>query len=382
MLFHRAYRYEMNPNATQRIAFARHAGVARFAFNWGLARRIRYYRLFKKSANAARLKKHLNKIKAKRFPWLSEVSTYAVQSAMADLDKAFANFFAGLKKGSKTGFPKFKKKGKSRDSFRLYGSMHVYERHVQLPRIGAVRLKELPKVEGKIKSMTVSREADRWYVSIATEREVDDPMPSTKPPCGIDLGLNTFATIASDRPDGSLKIRKVKSPKPLKTKLRRLKILQRRVSRKQKGSNNRKKAVMKVARLHRRIRNIRQDFTHKLSHDLTKKHGAIRVENLNIKGMMAGKLAKSVSDAGWNEFLRRLEYKTQWQGGTVEKADRYYPSSKLCSDCGYKLDFLSRGADEWDCPVCSSHHDRDGNAATNLLRNTTVRTTANVSGPS
>ena len=159
MLRLQAYRYELKPNATQRIAFAQHAGVARFAFNWGLARRIRYYRLFKRTANAFRLLKHLNKFKAERFPWMKEVSTYAVQSAMADLDRAFANFFAGLKAGRQVGFPKFKKKG-VKDSFRLYGCIHVEGDFVQIPRIGCVRLKETPKVEGRIKAITIRREAD------------------------------------------------------------------------------------------------------------------------------------------------------------------------------------------------------------------------------
>lgn len=380
MLIRKSFKYELDPNETQRRGFSKHAGVSRFSFNWGLARRIRYYRLFKKSVGSMRLKKHLNKFKLRKFPWMGEVSTYAMQSSIENLDRAFISFFDGLKKGQKVGFPKFKKKGRSRDSFRLYGAIRVHENHVDLPRIGTVKLKEESKVEGAIKSMTVSREADRWYVSINVEHEVEAPKENTKPACGIDLGLASFATIASERVNGSIKIRKIRSPKPLAKKLRRLKILQRRVERKKKGSNNRKKAVLKLSRCHRRIRCFRQNFLHKLSNEITKNHGVIRIESLNVKGMMGSNLAKSISDAGWSEFVRQLEYKSIWKGSKIEKADRFYPSSKLCSSCGIKMESLPLSIREWTCPHCGVVHDRDGNAAINLLRNTPARIAANAFG--
>jgi len=380
MLLQRAYRYEMDPNVTQRKLFAQHAGVARFAYNWGLARRIRYYRLFKKTVTGFTLLKHLNKRKLQKFPWMREVSTYAVQSAMADLDAAFANFFTNLKAGRKPGFPKFKEKGKNPDKFRLYGCIHIDASRVQLPRIGVVRLKEVSKVEGKIKSAAVRRVADRWYVSILTELDVPEPIPSQKPACGIDLGMSSdhcdssFATIVSERLDGSLKIRKVRAPKPLARSLERLARAQKKLSRKQRGSNNKKKTAMRVARLYRRIGNVRADFLHKLSNDIAKNHGTIHVEDLNVKGMMGSNLARGLSDIGMAEFVRQLEYKAGDCGGKVEKADRFYPSSKLCSVCGHKTKTLPLSVRDWTCAACGAILNRDGNAATNLLRQTTPRT--------
>ena len=380
MLRQRAHRRELDPNATQLALFARHAGVARFAYNWGLARRIRYYGLFKKSVNAARLKKHLNKRKAVKFPWMEEVSTYAVQSAMADLDRAFANFFANLKAGREPGFPQFKRKGKSPDRFRLYGCIHVHESGIQLPRIGIVRLKERPKVEGRILCASVKRVADRWFVAILTERDIPEPAPSTKPPCGIDLGMSSdrcdssFTTIASERSDGTIKIRKVKAPKPLAASLKKLKRAQQALSRTQKGSANRKKAAMRVARLHLRIANVRADFLHKLSNETAKKHGTVHVETLSLKGMAKSNLARGLADVSMGEFIRQLEYKTADRGGKVEKADRWYPSSKLCSTCGHKIAKLPLKVRDWTCEQCGSINNRDGNAAINLLRQTTPRT--------
>lgn len=363
MKINRAYRYELDPNREQRVLLAKHAGAARFAYNWGLARRIELYQQTGKSPNAIEQHRELNRLKKTQFPWMYEVSKCAPQEALRDLDMAFRNFFRGLKEGRKIGYPKFKKKGRH-DSFRLTGTIKVLDLAVQLPRLGTIRLKEHPQVQGRILSATVSREADRWFLSLTVEAEIPDPVPVDGPACGIDVGLNLFATIVTE--DGV--VEKVEAPKPLQRYLRILRRRQRQHSRKQKGSHNRKKSALRVARLHRRIRNIRLDFLHKLSTHLAKTKRVIVVEDLRVTGLLRNdRLARHIADAGWGEFRRMLEYKTQWYGSSLIVANRYFPSSKTCSACGHGMDKMPLHIREWTCPACGMDHDRDVNAARNLL---------------
>ncbi len=255
MRINRAHRYELDPNVVQFTLLAKHAGVARFAYNWGLARRIALWEQEKKCTNAIEQHRELNRLKRTEFPWMYEVSKCAPQEALRDLDRAFRNFFRGLKTGRKVGFPKFKRKWR-RDSFRLTGVIRVLERHVQLPRLGNVRVKETTAVRGRILSATVSREADRWFVSFTVEQEIADPEPVAGPAVGIDVGLTHFATVVGS--DGE--VVKVEPPKPLNRYLKLLRRRQRKHSRKQKGSHNRQKSALRLARLHRRIHNIRGGF--------------------------------------------------------------------------------------------------------------------------
>ena len=361
MLINRAYRYELDPNVQQRILLAKHAGAARFAYNWGLARRIALYQQTGKSTNAIEQHRALNALKKTEYPWMYEISKCAPQEALRDLDRAFRNFFRG-KEGHKVGFPRFKKKGLD-DSFRLTGSIHVLDQAVQLPRLGTIRLKEAPQVQGRMLSTTVRREVDRWYVSLTVEMEIPDPVPVEGPAAGIDVGLCHFATLAS----GDV-AHKVEAPKPLNRNLRMLRRRQRQHSRKHKGSRNRKKSAMRLARLHRRIRNVRQDFLHKLSTILAKTKPVIVVEDLNVSGMLKNHhLARHISDSGWGAFRRMLEYKCAWYGSRLQVANRFYPSSKTCSACGHVVQALPLHIREWTCPECGIHHDRDVNAARNLL---------------
>jgi putative transposase len=223
----RAYRYELDPNVQQRILLAKHAGAARFAYNWGLARRIELYQQTGKSTNAIEQHRELNRLKKTQFPWLYEVSKCAPQEALRDLDRAFQNFFRGLKEGRKVGFPRFRKKGRD-DRFRLTGAIRVVGRAVQLPRLGLIRLKEEPKVQGRILSATVGREADRWYVSLTVEVDLPEPEPVRGPAVGIDVGPAHFATLVQD--DGV--VEKILAPKPLLRRLRLLRRRQRRHSKK------------------------------------------------------------------------------------------------------------------------------------------------------
>ena len=373
MIVNRAYRYELNPNAKQRTLLAKHAGVARFTFNWGLARRVEQYERDKTSTNAIVQHRELNALKKTDFPWMYEVSKCAPQEALRDLDKAFKNFFRGLKHGQKIGFPKFKRKGVN-DSCRLTGAIHVKDKAVQLPRLGVIRLKETPAVDGRILSATVRREADKWFVSLAVELEVPEPQPVQGEAVGIDVGLNCFAACS----DGC----KEYAPKPLDKHLKRLNHYQRRVNRKIEAakkasgktndwpvSNNLRKANTRVAQIHRRIRNIRQDFLHKLSTSLAKTKSEIVLEDLNVKGMVRNhRLARHIADAGWSKFRRMLEYKTLWYGSKIILAPRFFASSKTCCECGHVLVDMQLTVRNWQCPVCGECHDRDINAAKNLLK--------------
>lgn len=355
-----AYRYELKPNSNQKILLAKHAGAARFAYNWGLGQRIELYEKEKKSTNAIEQHKILNSLKSSQFPWMYEVSKCAPQEALRDLDRAFQNFFRGCKNSERVGFPTYKKKS-YQDSFRLTGTIKIKNKEVQLPRLGSIILKEESKVEGKILSATISREADRWYVSLTVEKEISaPPAPIKEEIIGVDVGLDHFASLSNKE--------KIKAPKPLNNKIKRLKRLSKQHSRKVKGSKNRKKSALKLARHHRKIRNIRKDFLHKFSTKLAKTKSVIIVEDLDIKRMFQGpyKINKSIHDAGWGEFRRMLEYKTNWYGSKLILAPRYYPSSKQCSNCGFLHEKLPLYIREWDCPGCKARHDRDINAAINL----------------
>lgn len=356
----KAYRYEMKPNVSTRILLAKHAGTARFAFNWGLAKRIALYEQEKKSTNAIEQHRLLNSLKATEFPWMYEVSKCAPQEALRDLDRAFKNFFRGLKQGKSIGFPAFKKKG-DRSSFRLTGTIKIQGSKVQLPRLGSIPLKETPNVQGEILSASVTREADRWYVSICTEIEVQEPEPVQGEVVGIDLGLLSFATLSTGE--------KILSPKPLLKSLKRLKNASRKHSRKCKGSKNRAKSALKLARLHRKNRNIRKDFLHQHTTQLAKTKSVIVLEDLDVRGMQKNnRYSRSISDAGWSEFRRMLEYKTKWYGSHLVIAPRFYASSKICSVCGFALKSLSLHVREWKCLGCQQTHDRDLNAAQNLVK--------------
>lgn len=289
-----------------------------------------------------------------------EVSKCAPQEALRDLERAFKNFFRGVKQGQKIGFPSFKKKG-HRDSFRVTGVIKIKEKHIQLPRLGMIRLKEIPKIQGRILSATIVREADRWYVSIAVQMEKPAPKPVQGMAVGVDLGLSFFAVMSNNE--------KIVAPKPLASSLKRLKRLSRKHSRKAKGSNNKKKSALKLSRLHRKIRNVRKDFLHKQTTKLAKTKSVIVLEDLGVKEMQNNnKLSRHISDAGWREFRMMLEYKTKWYGSTLKIAPRYFPSSKTCSECGQVVKKLPLEIRQWQCQECLKIHDRDVNAAKNLLK--------------
>lgn len=356
MRIKRAYKTELDPNNIQRTALLKHAGAARFAYNWGLARRKEEYERTGKSSNAIGLHRQLNALKRTDFPWMYEVSKCAPQEALRDLDKAFKNFFEGRAK-----YPKFRSRKRGIGGFRLTGSIKVFHDSVQLPRIGRVRVKEkdyLPTEGVHILSATVSEKAGRWFVSIRVEEEIEVPT-NTGPVVGVDVGISPLAKIS----DGTT----IENPKALARFERKKKRLQRSLSRKIKGSRNRLDAKMRLARCELRIANIRRDVQHKATTMLARTKSVIGVESLNVAGLMKNHcLAKQLADAGLGEFLRQLGYKTKWNGGAVVAADPFFPSTKRCSNCGAVKDEMPLSERTYSCEVCGYEADRDLNSAKNL----------------
>jgi putative transposase len=361
MLVHQAFRYELAPTPAQRTALVNHAGAARWAWNWGLSVRRKAWQRRRQSLTAADLHWLLNRLKrTPRYAWLYEVSKCAPQEALRDLDRAYANFWRGRKTGRRVGAPRFKKRGRCPDRFRLTGAIRVEAGVVVLPRIGRVQTKESTgKFRGRILSASCRREADRWYVALTVKLERPDPIPVTGPVVGVDRGITAFAVCS----DGTM----IHSPRALQRGVRKLRRRSRAVSRKRPGSANRQKAALALARCHRRIRNQRVDALHKATTALAKAKSVIVVEDLHVAGMVRNRhLSRAIADQGWAEFHRQLAYKCEWYGSRLLVAPRFYPSSKTCSGCGLVKAALPLGTRVFACPACGLRIDRDVNAARNL----------------
>ena len=363
MLVHQAFRYELAPTAAQRAALSNHAGAARWAWNWGLSVRRKAWQRRQQTLTAMDLHRLLNRLKrTPRYSWLYEVSKCAPQEALRDLDRAYANAWRGRKAGRRVGLPRWKKRGRCAERFRLTGAIRVEPGGVVLPRIGRVATKEpTGKFRGRILSATCRREADRWYCSLTVAATRPDPVPAVGPVVGVDRGISTFA-VCSDAT-------RIHSPRALERNLHKLRRRARAVSRKQPGSCNRTKAVLALARQHRRVRNQRADALHKATTALARAKSVIVVEDLHVAGMVRNRhLARAISDQGWAEFHRQLGYKTTWYGSRLLVAPRFYPSSKTCSGCGLVKPDLPLGMRVFRCQACGLVIDRDLNAARNLAR--------------
>lgn len=306
-----ALRFELDPNRAQRVLLVKSVGASRYVYNWGLAESQRVYELTGTRPRVSELKARLVGLKQDACPWLYEVSAHIGQQALVDLDRAFERFFKGLKgEGPNSGFPHFKRKGE-RDSARMY-QVSLEERHLRLPMVGRVRLKETCSergFEGRILSATIRRRADRWFVSLCVEREreVPQPRPVNRPSdvVGVDLGLKAAAVVH----DGS-RASVIEPQRALRKSLAKLRRLDRQLARKQKGSRNREKAKLARARLHYRVACQRQDFLHQLSSSLARTKSVIVLEDLHVRGMQQNRhLALSISDAGFGELRRQLAYR-------------------------------------------------------------------------
>jgi putative transposase len=371
-----SHKIRLNPSSKQATYLAKAAGTARFAYNWALAEWQTQYAVWKEDNTQSKpsqfsLRKQLNAIKREQFPWMLDVTKNAPQMAIIQLGIAFNNFFAGRAK-----YPKFKKKGKSRDSFTLTNDQFSLDGcRVRIPNLGLVRMRETLRFSSKILSATVSRTADQWFVSITVDTDQNHLAPAeNQGTVGVDLGVSALATLSTGET--------VAGAKPHKALLSRLKRLSRSLSRKVKGSANRHKAKQKLAKLHACIANIRKDALHKLTTDLTRRFHTLGIEDLNVSGMVKNRhLSRAISDMGFFEFRRQLEYKAAMRGGIVVVADRFFASSKTCSasGCGHKVDKLPLSVREWVCPACGASHDRDVNAAINLA-NYAVSSTVSACG--
>ncbi|MHA1910918.1 MAG: RNA-guided endonuclease InsQ/TnpB family protein [Candidatus Kariarchaeaceae archaeon] len=387
MKINRAYKVEMKPNNKQLTLLKKAAGIARFAYNWGLAdKQYRYKNLEgnEKYTNAIKQHKEINKLKDTKFPWMREVSKCVPQEALRDLDQGFSNFFAGIHS-----FPKFKKKGKTKDSFRLTGSIIIHpegkhkscklkkanKNHVcsksckikhsapriQLPRLKTIKIKEIPnfKKNTKILSATVSRIANKWFVSLTVEEEFEPKHTVQKELIAYDLGLIDLAISSEGK--------RIANHKPLKTRLKALRRTSKSVSRKIFKSNNWQKSKKKLAKFHHKITNIRKDTLHKFTSSAVDLYEVIVIEDLNTKGMIRNKkLSRAIADVGWGELKRQLKYKAKLADVKLVIAPRFFPSSKLCSRCWTKKLDLKLSDRTYVCEKCGLVIDRDDNAALNL----------------
>lgn len=381
---HLTHRIALKPTLAQADYFKKACGAARFVWNWALAESNRQYAAGERP-NAMALKKQFNAIKYQQFPWLRAIHRDAHARPFDHLAQAWNRFFSDLKAGKDAHPPQFKKKGRGRDSFYVANDkFSVYGKMLRLPKIGAVKMTEALRLPGKIMSATVSCKADRWFVAI----QVDVPdsvfyrQRSGDGVIGVDLGITTAATLSTGEA--------IPSPRPLKQALRRLRIRSRAVTRKlvaAKGalglkpnqplprgtrlpvSRNRQKAADALARLHARISHIRADFVHKVTTRLRRENQAVAIEDVNVRGMLANeRLARAIADVGFGLFRQCLAYKAERYGTQLVIANRWYPSSKLCSACGWKHAALTLQDRIWTCPTCGATHDRDVNAAKNLER--------------
>ena len=350
-----SHKIRIYPNSEQEQFLKKSCGVARFVYNWGLAEWQNQYKNGEKP-NHLKLRKQFNSIKKQEFPFVCEVSKCCSQNSFANLDRAYKNFFA-----KRTKYPKFKKKG-VHDSFKLDNDrFRLSGTKITLTRMQPMLMAEPLRFDGKIMSGTVSRVADKWYISIAVEIRRDLTVQKTGKFVGVDLGVKDIAITS----DGC----KFANPRWIHKSEKKLKRLRRELARRQRASKRRERTRLRLARQHDRVANQRKDWLHKITTYLVRKYDVIALEDLNVRGMVKNhNLAKAITNVSFGEFNRQIEYKAQMYGKHIYRVDRFFPSSKTCSNCGCVQEKMPLHVREWTCPDCGAHHDRDINAATNLLR--------------
>ena len=357
-----AYKYRIYPNKEQQIFIEKTFGCCRFVYNQTLAYKKDLYKKEKKTMSKFDCNNYCNQILKPQYPWLREADSCALINSIFHMDAAYQNFF---KYGF--GYPKFKSKHNNYQSYQtnFKGHKNIYpdfsSNRIKLPKLGWIKAKFHQTFSGKIKSATVSRvPSGKYFVSILVEQPDYEPLPPNDNQIGIDLGIKEFL-IASD---GKI----VANPRFLRKSEQRLRKLHKDLSRCKKGSKNREKARIRLAKQYEKITNQRKDFLHKLSHKLINENQVIYMETLKVKDMMKKhKLAKSITDVSWYEFSRQLQYKAEWYGRKLIKIDTWFPSSQIYSNCGFRDGKKPLSIRQWICPQCGTHHDRDINAAKNIL---------------
>ena len=357
----KSYKFRLYPNQEQKQLFAKTFGCSRAIWNMMLADKIKHYKDTKETLHntPAQYKKE--------FPWLKEVDSLALCNVQLNLQTAYKNFFR-----SGFGFPKFKKKS-HRQSYKTNnnkGTIALENGFVKLPKVGWVRVKAHRQINGTIKSATISMTpTGKYHISILCETEIAS-LPKTNSSVGVDLGISDFAILSTGEKIGNKRFLNQLSKKLAKEQkvLSRRALAAQKAGRKLSDSKNYQKQRLQVAKIHEKIANMRRDFLHKLSTTLIKNHDVICIEDLSSKNLMKNrKLAKVIGDVAWSEFVRMLEYKADWYGKQVSKISRWYPSSQICSDCGFSSGKKPLSVREWACTNCGSHHDRDINASINIL---------------
>ena len=359
----RAYKYRIYPNKTQIEQIEKQFGACRFVYNWALEQKIKYYETEKKTLSCFDLINRMVQLKkVEGYDWLKESNSQALQMSIRNLDNAFKRFFR-----EKKGFPKFKSKKNPVQSFQIpqHYSVDFENNKVKLPKIGKVKASFSREFFGTCKTATISRSAThKYYISILVDDGKDLPIKEPfnyNTTVGVDLGIKDSVILSNGE--------KFENPKYYKNSLDKLKVLSRRFSKKVKGSNNWKKAKLRLSKLHEKISNQRNDFHHKLSKKLISENQAVALETLKVRNMVKNHhLAQSIYDAGWSSFVDKLTYKAEWYGKTILRIGQFEPSSKLCNVCGYLNKELTLAVREWTCPSCNTSHDRDVNAAINIKK--------------